>query len=34
MVEKYKNGEVVGKVRETLFGAEGKETASLIRRHI
>jgi hypothetical protein len=30
MVEEYKNGKVVGKVREALIGEEGKETASLI----
>jgi hypothetical protein len=34
MVEEYKNGKVVGKVREALFGAEGKEKASFIRRYI
>jgi hypothetical protein len=34
MVEEYKNGKVVGKVRESLFGAKGKERASLMRRYI
>jgi hypothetical protein len=33
MVEEYKNGKVVGKMRGTLFGAEGKETASRIRTY-
>ena len=34
MVEEYKNGQVVGKMKGTLFVAEGKEMTSLIRRYI
>jgi hypothetical protein len=33
MVAENKNGKVVRKERDNLFGAEGKETASLIRRY-
>jgi hypothetical protein len=33
MVEKYKNGKVMGKTRDTLFGGEGKERASLMRSY-
>jgi hypothetical protein len=30
MVEEYKNGKVVGKVTETLFGAEEKDQDNLL----